>query len=100
MSTTMYTLKPIIKKCEIVVPNCMYKLKNIYFENNNTSEDSGVSLNILDVSEQIKTFLKVPNFIFFEKSFYFCANLTNYHSLFMMMCVKYITKSTITRALY
>lgn len=71
----MYTLKPIIKQCEIEVPNCMYKLKNIYGENKNSS-DSAVSLNILDVSEQIKKFLKVPNFIFLEKSF-FCAKLTN-----------------------
>lgn len=87
MSSSMYTLKPIIKKCEIDVPICMYKLKNIYGENNNTSEDSGVSLNILDVSEQIKTFLKVPNFIFLEKSFYFCAKLTNYHCILYKKCV-------------
>lgn len=76
MSSTMYTLKPIIKKCEIEVPNCMYKLKNIYGENINSSDSAAVSLNILDVSEQIKKFLKVPNFIFLEKSFFLCAKLT------------------------
>lgn len=65
----MYSLKPIIKKCEIEVPTCMYKLKNIYGENNN-STDSAVSLNILDVSEQIKKFLKVPNFIFWKKKMF------------------------------
>lgn len=71
----MYSLKPIIKKCEIEVPNCMYKLKNIYGEKNNSSDLAPVSLNILDVSEQIKKFLKVPNFIFLEKSC-LCAKLT------------------------
>lgn len=77
MSSSMYSLKPIIKNCEIEAPNCMYKLKNIYGEKNSSSDSSAVSLNILDISEQIKKFLKkVPNFIFWKNRFFFLCKLT------------------------